>query len=544
MIRTRDLLLAGALLLAAAPAFAQSRTPLVYPAAPHSDTVDDYWGTPVPDPYRPLEHVDAPQTQAWLRAEAAATRRYLDALPYRDRIKTRFRQFTTTWTTETALERHGQFWTVTRVVAGKRAVMFVRDAALQPDRVLLDENALPPAEHVAYVDWSRSGNLIAYGTESGGSDWITWHVRDVASATDLPDVVRWSKYVDVAFAGDDGFYYSGYDAPASGVANDGAPNGVYKAFYHRLGTPQSADLLLACAANSGEFPATSVTADGAYALLLTGTLGDSGYDVFPAACAGRASARARRARRRRRAVLRRQRRFALLFRTTAAAPNGRIIEVDAADPQHRARTMVPERADPLVDARRIGDRFYLDYLHDVHTVLDVADDAGRPLGTIALPGAGTATVPSADVEDDPDFAYYTYESFTQPKTTYRYDLRSGASTPATNDSLPFDARRTSPSSSTPRRRTARASPCSSSTGATCGTTARRRRSCTATAASARPSCSRRRSRGPQRSGSRWAARMRSSTRAAAESSARRGIEPACSTASSTSSTTRSPPRSC
>ncbi len=32
---------------------------LTYPAAPRSDTVDDYHGTRVPDPFRPLEDPDA-----------------------------------------------------------------------------------------------------------------------------------------------------------------------------------------------------------------------------------------------------------------------------------------------------------------------------------------------------------------------------------------------------------------------------------------------------------------------------------------------------
>ncbi|MEA2718718.1 MAG: prolyl oligopeptidase [Candidatus Eremiobacteraeota bacterium] len=219
MIALRRWALVAAVLLGAAPAVAAPGGSLLYPEPPRANVVDTYWGTPVPDPYRPLENADAPQTRSWLQAEAVVTRRYLDALPHRAAIRAAFERFQTGSSSETPLEQHGQFWSMSRRAAGKRNVVFVRDGALQPDRPLLDANELPPNVTIAYVDWSRSGRLLAYATETNGSDWLTWHVRDVATATDRPDVVRWGKYVDVAFSGDDGFYYSGYDAPrADGTA--------------------------------------------------------------------------------------------------------------------------------------------------------------------------------------------------------------------------------------------------------------------------------------------------------------------------------------
>lgn len=428
---------AAALVLSAVagPAASQSATPLAYPVAPRGNAVDTYWGTAVADPFRPLENVDAPRTQAWLRAEDALTRGYLDALPYRTQIAAASRGPSAGIPVESALEQHGQFWSMTRRAAGKRSVTYVRDGVFQPDRPLLDANELPAGVTVAYQDWSRDGRLFAYATETNGSDWLTWHVRDVATATELPDVVRWSKYVDVAFAGDDGFYYSGYDAPAGGSAT-GAPSGFYKALYHRLGTPQSADVLIAAALDAISFPATGVTDDGRYAVLITGPLEHNGYDAFPAERPGTA----------RRTLFEPSADGALwfvasagshlFFRSSRGAPNGRIVDVDVDDPLVRARTVVPERADPLVDASFVGGRFYLSYLHDVHGVLEIADAGGQHAGSIALPGLGTVTVPRADAGDG--FAYYTYESFVQPRTTYRYELATGRSTEAARDPIAFD----------------------------------------------------------------------------------------------------------
>ena len=435
-MRRSLLVTAGALILLAAPAVAANGTRLAYPEPPRANVVDTYWSTPVPDPYRPLENVDAPDTQAWLHDEAALTRRYLDALPYRTEIAAASRaMFPAAASSETPLERHGEFWTSSRRAAGTRPVIFVRDAMLQPDRVLLDENELPRSDTVAYTAWSHSGRLFAYGTETNGSDWVTWHVRDVLTAKDLPDVVRWSKYAGASFNADEGFYYPGYDAPASGSERDN-PSGFYKTFYHKLGTPQSADIVIAAAANEREFPAAYVADDPRYALVTFGEPDLNGFDVFPADRPGAPRTRlVDRGDGPVRFIATRGTRF--FFFTKAGTPNGRVIEVDLDDPKHVAHTIVPERADVLDDASMIGDRFYLDYLHDVHSVITIADERGRTVGTIALPGTGTATVPQAS--DDQTFAYYTYQSFVEPETTYRYDVATGRSTVAARSSVLFDA---------------------------------------------------------------------------------------------------------
>ena len=60
-----------------------------YPQAPRSDTIDDYHGTRVADPYRPLEDPDAPATRAWVEAENKITFSYLETIPKRQAIRTR-----------------------------------------------------------------------------------------------------------------------------------------------------------------------------------------------------------------------------------------------------------------------------------------------------------------------------------------------------------------------------------------------------------------------------------------------------------------------
>src|SRR5512146_3127537 len=62
---------------------------LTYPKAPKSNQTDDYHGTKVADPYRPLEDPDSPATRSWIAAENRLTRSYLDAIPRRKEIEKR-----------------------------------------------------------------------------------------------------------------------------------------------------------------------------------------------------------------------------------------------------------------------------------------------------------------------------------------------------------------------------------------------------------------------------------------------------------------------
>ena len=60
-----------------------------YPPTRKADVVDDYHGTKVPDPYRWLEDVDAPETRGWVEAENRVTFGFLEQIPERAWIRRR-----------------------------------------------------------------------------------------------------------------------------------------------------------------------------------------------------------------------------------------------------------------------------------------------------------------------------------------------------------------------------------------------------------------------------------------------------------------------
>ena len=113
-----------------------------YPKAPRADQVDDYHGTRVADPFRPLEDPDAPATRAWIDAENALTRSTLDAIPERPALE---RRLTKLWNYErftTPVREGGRLFYSRNDGLQNQAVLYVVDEGGAAPRVLLDPNAL------------------------------------------------------------------------------------------------------------------------------------------------------------------------------------------------------------------------------------------------------------------------------------------------------------------------------------------------------------------------------------------------------------------
>ena len=67
----------------------QPKSKLTYPVAEKDNTVDNYFGTEVPDPYRWLENDTSQATAAWVEAQNKITNEYLAKIPFRDQLKQR-----------------------------------------------------------------------------------------------------------------------------------------------------------------------------------------------------------------------------------------------------------------------------------------------------------------------------------------------------------------------------------------------------------------------------------------------------------------------
>jgi prolyl oligopeptidase len=189
----RRLALVLALLVAAAPVAAAA---LHYPDAPRGTVTDTYFGTTVADPYRWMEDVDSTQTTAWVKAEGDLTRSYLDAIPQRPAIRAAYKKLLD-FEKVSAPFHEGRWWFYSRNSGlQNQSVLYVRDGEHGTPRVLIDPNTLAADGTVALAgeSFTTDGRLLAYATQASGSDWQTWHLKDVATGRDLPDRIEWSKF--------------------------------------------------------------------------------------------------------------------------------------------------------------------------------------------------------------------------------------------------------------------------------------------------------------------------------------------------------------
>ena len=408
---------------------------LAYPAAPRDAVVNDYHGTQVADPYRWLEDIDSPQTRGWVTAEGELSRKFLDSIAGRESMTQRLKDL---WDFErwTPPIRYGENWFYSHNDGlQNQSVVFVINGRELGDpapgangRLLLDPNTLSADGTMALRETaiSADGRLFAYALSEAGSDWQVWRVRDVASGTDLPDTLKWSKAGGGSWRHDgSGFYYTAYDAPHEGAALKAA-NEYEKLYFHKLGTPQASDeLIYTRTDNPGWFVGGKVTDDGHY-LVIQANLGTDERNtvlvqdltrphapvvpVIPNATAtydviGSIGA-------------------TLLVRTDDAAVRHRIIAVDLASPApEHWRTVVPEGADTIDASSLVGGQLLVHRLKDAHSTVQRYRPDGALLGDIELPGLGTLT--GLDGRSGDTQTFYGYSGFGMPPSVYRVDLASG-----------------------------------------------------------------------------------------------------------------------
>src|SRR5215472_6056340 len=432
------------LVLAASCLIAQTDpTPLVYPTAKRVDQVDDYHGVKVADPYRWLEDTDSRETKDWVEAENKLTFSYLENISYREAIRDRM----------TKLWNYARF-TVPELEGGRyffqhndglqnQNVLFVADSLTAEPRMLLDPNTLSADGTVALSGTAITddGKLMAYGTAASGSDWQEWHVRDVGTGKDLPDVIKWVKFSGASWTRDGkGFFYSRYDEPKDAVLREA--NYFQKLYYHRRGTPQSEDTLIYNRPDNKELGFEGgVTDDGKY-LVITVTQGTSPknrlyykdlakpdspvvklLDDFDA-----------------------QYQFidndgpVFWIQTDLDAPRMKLIAIDTRHPaKTNWKTVVPEGKDKLEHTGVVDNVFLLGYLKDAQSEVRVYDLKGQFLRNVDLPGIGTASGFNGKRKDKETF--YAYTSFISPTTIYRYEPGTGKSSVFRKPKVDFDASR-------------------------------------------------------------------------------------------------------
>lgn len=410
-----------------------------YPKAHKGNVVDVYHDVEVADPYRWLEDPDSPESQAWIKAENEVTFDFLNSIDARSAIRERITEL---WDYEKRgmpKEEGGRFFYSKNDGLQNQSVLYVADSLTAAPRVLLDPNKLSDDGTVALSGTAvnDNGQLLAYGVSSGGSDWEEWHVRDVNSARDLSDVIKWVKFSGASWTKDGkGFFYSRYDAPDPSKELQEA-NYYQKLYYHVLGTPQSDDILVYHRPDQKEWGfGGGVTDDGRYLVINVWKGTDRRNLVFYKDLqfsAGSTLDNIRNA-----PVVELINEFEAAYspianrgttfwmRTDKDAPRSRIISIDLSNPSPANwKEIVPQNEDVLEGANIVGGKLFATYMKDAHNVIRVFTPEGRSLGEVELPGLGSAGGFGGKWDEKETF--YAFSSFSDPGTIFRYDVNSGDS---------------------------------------------------------------------------------------------------------------------
>ncbi len=214
------------------------------PAPPIAKQVPHTWSRPtgdVSDPWAWLRHRDDPDTIAYLEAENAYAQDWF--APHEptvqavfDEIKSRVQE------TDTAVPvRKGRWWYTARTVEGLDYPIHCRGSSRDTaeSETVLDEN-VEAAGHdyfsLGLLELSIDHSVAAWSADVDGSEMYTVEFRDLASGTDLADVLTGtSAWGGAAWSADGRHFF--YMMPDEQMR-------PFQVWRHELGTSQSDDVLV------------------------------------------------------------------------------------------------------------------------------------------------------------------------------------------------------------------------------------------------------------------------------------------------------------
>ena len=397
-----------------------------YPVAEKDNTVDNYFGKEVADPYRWLENDTSAATAAWVEAENKVTNAYLAGIPFRDKVKQRLTELLNYEKIGAPSKKNGKYYFFKNDGLQNQSILYVKETLDGEAKVLLDPNKLSEDGTVALAgtSFSNNGKYMAYNISRSGSDWREVYVLDLATGQLTDDHIQWAKFSGAAWQGD-GFYYSRYDAPEKGKEFSNV-NENHKIYYHKLGDTQDKDQLVyqnpkhpkrfySCSVSQDErvmfiyesgaekgnnLFMKDLTKPNAPIVALTN---DMEYRYSPIEVIG----------------------DKIYMRTNYGAPKYRIMTTDLKTPELKNwEEFIPEQDAVLSSGTVIGGKLVLTYEKDASQHAYVYSLDGKQEHEVALPTLGSVYF-SGDKDDKE--AFYVFTSFTFPATIYRYDLDTNKS---------------------------------------------------------------------------------------------------------------------
>ncbi len=411
-------------------AFAQ--TDFKYPETQSVNHVDTYHGVKVTDPFRWLE--DDVRTSSkvadWVKSQNEVTFKYLEAIPERKQIEGRL---TKLWNFEkfgSPFKRGGAYYFFKNDGLQNQYVLYRMETLKDEPTVLIDPNTWSKDGTIALdgTAFSDDGKYLAYGIQDAGSDWRTWRVMDIATKEVLADELKWVKFSGATWTRDSkGFFYGRFDEPQEGTAYQNL-NLNQKLYYHRVGTPQTEDVLVYARPDHPDWGYNAdVSEDGRWLVITVWKGTDDKYQVFykdltepygmPIELIGNFDHEY---------TFLGNDETVFYFKTDLDAPKKRVIAIDVKKPEPKNwKEILPETENVLTGAGIVGNLFIADYLQDAKTQIRIHQMNGDLVREVKFPTLGTADGFGGRRTDTETF--YSFSSFATPPSIYRYNLITGES---------------------------------------------------------------------------------------------------------------------
>lgn len=407
-----------------------------YPKAPKDSTVDTYFGVKISDPFRPLEADRSKETAEWVAAENKVTNEYLAKIPFRAKLLQRLKEVADYEKVSAPFENNGKWYVFKNNGLQNQSVLYQMNELGGTLHEFLDPNKLSTDGTVALQDisFSKDGKHMAYVISRSGSDWQEIYVKDVATGKLLPDHIEWAKFGGAKWCGN-GFYYSAYDAPEKGKEYS-SKNEIHKIYYHKIGTPQSQDVLFYQNPTQPlRFYSVSLNKEETIMFLYESGAG-SGMNLYvrdlrvpnsqfiqmtsnmdlqynPIGTVG----------------------DNIYLLTNDGAPKGRIMVANVHKPGFKDwKELVGETKNVLENAQFAADKLVLSYSKDASTHLYVYSLDGKELNEIKLPTVGRASFSGERGQKE---CFYSFASFTVPGAIYQYDMAQNKSSVYTEPKVKF-----------------------------------------------------------------------------------------------------------
>lgn len=392
-----------------------------YPATARDTVSDVYYGMQVFDPYRWLENDTSEQTAEWVKQQNEITNQYLSKIPYRQQIKDRLVKIWDYPRSSAPFKKANKFFYFKNDGLQNQSVMFYRNSLTSEDVELLNPNKLAEdgTAALAATVVSDDGKYLAYSISNAGSDWQEIFVKNIETLETLADNIKWVKFSNISWY-KNGFFYARYPEPSKGQELSGV-NENSKIYYHELGTKQSEDKLIYENIEKPQLSYSTQLFNNSNYLMILITQSTSGNALYAMDLTKNNS------------IIKIVDYFEddfevidqignkIFVQTNHKAEKGKIIEIDLLKPQEKnwKDIVIPEKG-VIQSVSYIKNKFIVNTMEDAHSVVKIYDLTGKFLYNLDNSEIGSYS--GFLCERDDDFTFYTFNSFTQPSTIYKYDV--------------------------------------------------------------------------------------------------------------------------